>query len=184
MAKTIVTSDLHIGHRAICMYRTQFATVEEHDECIIDAVSTSLSKRDTLMIIGDASFTLEGLEKIKAIKCKSKVLMLGNHDIERSVKMVHLIDTYDKIYSLHARRNVWFSHVAIHPSQMRDKLGCIHGHDHESLIMRDKYEYIMGVDEHVGIEPNPKYFNACLEHNDYKPVLFATIMEQFQDASS
>lgn len=32
MAKTIVTSDLHIGHRAICMYRTQFATVEEHDD--------------------------------------------------------------------------------------------------------------------------------------------------------
>lgn len=163
MSKMYVTSDLHLGHRNVARYRKEFNTPEDHDNTVFENLATTVGKRDSLWILGDAAFSVEWLAKIKLINCKSKVLILGNHDLERGIKMIDLVGTYDKIYSLHSKRNMWFSHCPIHPEEMRDRIGNIHGHSHGRII-EDK-----------------RYFNVCLEHTEYKPVLFSTIMDQFKE---
>lgn len=162
MSKLFLTSDLHLGHKSICRYRQQFETVEEHDAVVFDNLASAVNKRDSIYFMGDVAFTFEGLEKIKTLNVKSKVLIIGNHDLERGITVEHLADVYDKVFALHSRRNVWFSHCPIHPSEMRDRIGNIHGH------------------KHVGVIDDPKYFNVCLEHTNYKPVLFSQVAEQFK----
>ena len=156
MSNLYLTADLHLGHNNICKYRNQFASPEEHDAIIFDNLASAVTKRDTVFFLGDIAFDLESLDKIKSINVKSKVLILGNHDLERGVKMHHLIDTYDKIFSLHSRRNVWFSHCAIHPDEIRDRLGNIHGHSHNRAI------------------DDGRYVCVSVEQTDYKPMLFST----------
>lgn len=162
MSRLFLTSDLHLGHKNICKYRKQFKTVEEHDAIVFDNLASAVNKRDSVYFMGDIAFTLDGLEKIKSLNVKSKVLLLGNHDIERGIKMAHIMDTYDKVFSLHSKRNVWFSHCPIHPSEMRDRKGNVHGHGHKSVI------------------DDPRYFSVCLEHTNYKPVLFSQVVERFE----
>ncbi len=162
MSKLFLTSDLHLGHRSICKYREQFKTVEEHDDIVFGNLASAVSKRDSVYFMGDVAFTFEGLNKIKTLNVKSKVLILGNHDLERGIKIEHVSEVYDKVFALHSRRNVWFTHCPIHPDEMRDRMGNIHGHKHEGVI------------------DDQRYFNVCLEHTEYKPVLFSQAAEQFK----
>lgn len=163
MTKLVLAGDLHLGHRSICEYRSRFTSVEEHDEVVFDNLASSVYKRDSLYLLGDVAFTKEGLARIKSINCKSKVLLLGNHDLERGITMFDLLDVYDKIHALHSRRNVWFSHCPIHASEMRDRKGNIHGH------------------KHVGVIDDKRYVNVCIDHTDFKPITFALAMEQIMD---
>lgn len=115
MSRLFLTSDLHLGHRSICKYRQQFKTVEEHDAIVFDNLASAVSKRDSIYFMGDVAFTFDGLEQIKSLNVKSKVLILGNHDLERGIKVEHLTEIYDKIFALHSRRHVWFTHCPIAP---------------------------------------------------------------------
>lgn len=173
MSRLLFTSDLHLGHRNICKYRTQFSSPEEHDNTLYENLATSVHKRDTLYLLGDIAFTFEWLEKIKQINCRHKLLVCGNHDTERGIKMKHLVDVYDDVVALTSKRNYWISHCPIHPQEMRGRLGNITGHLHSKKVMVD---YLV---------PDPyvedwNYLNACVEHTDYKPITFEQLIEEQQ----
>lgn len=155
MSRLMITSDLHLGHRNICKYRKIFTSPEEHDEVVFDNLATSINKHDTLYLLGDIAFSKEWLNKIKSIKCRYKLLICGNHDTERGITMKDLVDTYDNVMALLSKRNYWFSHCPIHPQEIRGKLGVVHGHLHNQLV-----------------EGDDRYYNACLEHTNYKPISF------------
>ena len=159
MSRMLIMSDLHLGHRNICKYRPGFASEEEHSEIIFDNLATGLTKRDTIWFLGDVAFTKEWLARIKTLKCQSKKLLVGNHDLERGITMADLVDTYDKCYALLKKRNYWFSHCPIHPDEMRGKLGNIHGHLHDKII------------------DDPMYINVSVEHTNYKPISIETVEE-------
>jgi calcineurin-like phosphoesterase family protein len=155
MSRLLLTSDLHLGHKNVLRFRSQFETQEQHDETLFENLASSINKRDSVFFMGDVAFNTAWLERIAAIKCAKKTLILGNHDLENGVKMIDLIATYDRIESLYSKRNVYFSHCPIHPSQFRSKTHNIHGHLHESVILDDRY------------------INVCVEHTDWKPVAFS-----------
>jgi len=163
MSGLVIWSDLHLGHKAICKYRTQFSTPEEHDEIIYDRLASSVGKRDSLWLLGDVAFTKDWLFKIGAIKCAKKTLILGNHDLEGKMKFTDLVGVYDSVQSLVSRRNYWFSHCPIHPDEIRGREGVIHGHVHNKSLL-DK-----------------RYFNACVENTNYHPITFPAIMERLND---
>lgn len=82
-----VTADLHFGHERIIKFeRTQFKSIEEHDEKIIRCLNSALKPGDTLYVLGDVGFRdpLGGLPgligKVHRIECAKKILILGNHD--------------------------------------------------------------------------------------------------------
>lgn len=176
MSRLMITSDLHLGHNNICKYRTEFATAEEHHETLFENLAANVNKRDSLIMLGDMCFSKEWLERIKTIKCAKTTLIVGNHDLEFGIHMRDLVETYDAIYSLWSKRNFWFSHAPIHPQEMRGKKANIHGHLHGNMVwkrteqtphMNEAGEMVDYLDE---IDTN--YINVCVEHTDWKPVLF------------
>lgn len=159
----MLTADLHLGHRAITKYRTQFATAEDHHETMFDNLATNINKRDSLFILGDCAFTLAWLYRLKEINCAKKTLVLGNHDTERQVSVRHLAEVFDEVSGLIGRNGVWMSHCPIHPDEMRGKEFNLHGHTHEHCI------------------DDPRYINVCLEHTNYKPISFQDLMQKVRN---
>lgn len=175
MSRLLISSDLHLGHKNICKYRTQFSSADEHHEFIFENLATNVGKRDTLYLLGDVAFDKYWLEKIKNIKCQHKKLICGNHDTEHH-SMRELCDAFDSVEALMSKHNVWFSHCPIHPQEMRNCVLNIHGHLHGKLVERLEHDcfnnYEFFTDE--------SYFNACVEHTDYKPISFSEIMERIR----
>lgn len=163
MSRLMICSDLHLGHKNIHKYRTQYATAEEHHEDIFERIATGVKKRDTLYLLGDIAFTKEWLERIKEIRCRYKLLVCGNHDTERGITMKDIVESYDDVKALHSKRNYWFTHCPIHPQEIRGRLGVVHGHCHSHNIID-------------GWADESRYYNACLEHTNYKPISFEDLI--------
>ena len=169
MSRLMITSDLHLGHKNIHKFRDQFSTAEEHHEVIFDNLASNIGKRDSLIFLGDVAFDYWWLGRLKSIKCAKKTLILGNHDTEH-LKMWALDKAFDSIHSMFSKRNMWFSHCPIHPDQFRDRLLNIHGHLHDKKVLARN---IINNE----MRPDLRYFNACVEHTDYKPISFSEILE-------
>jgi len=171
MSRLMITSDLHLGHDNAIKWRQQFSTPEEHHETLFDNLASNIGKRDTLIMLGDMAFNSHWLHRIAGIKCQKKILVLGNHDTERvHIRDIVLSGAYDDMHSLYYKRNKIFSHCPIHPKHMRGKDCNIHGHLHEEIITE--------IGPGFSTQPHHKYFNACVEHTDYKPIPFAEILER------
>ena len=159
MSRLLITSDLHLGHRNIHKYRTQFSTAEEHHEFTYEQLCTNVKKADTVYFLGDVAFDAYWLGKVGELRCKHKKLIVGNHDTEHH-KMVDLCKVFDSVEGLMSKRNIWFTHCPIHPQEIRGKVGIIHGHLHQKVV------------------DDSRYFNACVEHTEYKPITFADIIKR------
>lgn len=162
-------SDLHLGHNNICKYRTMFSCADEHHNTIYENLATNLNKHDTLYLLGDVAFDHYWLGKIKELNCRHKLLICGNHDTERGIRMEDLVDVYDDVKALMSKRNYWFSHAPIHPQEMRGKTGNIHGHTHNFKVM-ELWE--------DGSVEDKRYINACVEHTNFKPITFEELINR------
>lgn len=156
------TSDLHLLHRTILKYRTQFATVLEHDQFMLDKIA-QLTKRDTLFVIGDFIFEDPNfafyINQIRKMPCHIK-LLLGNHDSLRCHNS--LSDNIELMLPIVNYKALWLSHCPIHPSQFRERKGNIHGHLHEERI------------------DDPRYLNVNIDVNNYEFVPLEQIQEHFK----
>jgi calcineurin-like phosphoesterase family protein len=150
--------------------------MEEHNEIIYDNLASNINKRDTLFLLGDIAFDLGWHQRIAEIRCKNKVLILGNHDTDRSVKVREFTDCYDKVHGLLSHRNYWWSHCPIHPQELRERKGNIHGHLHGNHVMAEEQECFGIIGEHTWQELDTRYINACVEHTDFKPVSFEELV--------
>ena len=156
----LFTSDCHFGHKAITKYRNQFQSVEEHDAAIFDEMS-KLNKRDILFVLGD--FLFEGpqyekyLHTISKMSCRIKLLM-GNHD---SIDLYNqnIAQNIEIQLPLFSYKNYWLSHCPIHPLELRNREGNIHGHLHNAML------------------PDPNYYDVGLDKNSFKLVDFEYIKE-------
>lgn len=159
--KVYFTSDLHLGHKNISKYRPRFKTAEEHDEYIFSLLE-ALDKRSMLFILGD--FLFDGphydayTERLKKLNCRIKYVA-GNHD---SLKL--LKEDFLEIKEPLARyKGFWLSHCPIHPQEMRERKGNIHGHLHSDSI------------------DDPRYFNVNIEDNAYQFVPLDSIKEHYEN---
>lgn len=151
-------SDLHLGHQHITRFRTQFSSVEEHDELILENYRKLVRKQDKVWFNGDVAFTKEALDKIKELK-GTKILILGNHDTEwkkRGYTLKDLMETFNDIQGFVKWHEFWLSHCPVHPDELRGKIN-IHGHIHNHII------------------DDPRYVNICMEHIDYTPITLEQI---------
>lgn len=78
------TSDWHLGHKNILKYEDgtrPFASIEEHDEAILQAVADTVGENDILYVLGDVCM---GDIKKYANRIRdlpgTKMLVSGNHD--------------------------------------------------------------------------------------------------------
>jgi len=161
MAQVYFTADLHIAHRSICKYRPGFSSAAAHDEYML-SLFDALPKRSLVYILGDFLFagpdTTAILERLGKLPYQIK-LLLGNHDI-RDIHR-HLPANVTLQLPLHSYKSMWLSHCPIHPQEMRNRLGNIHGHLHLESI------------------DDPQYFNVNIDVNNYKFVTLEHIRDYF-----
>jgi calcineurin-like phosphoesterase family protein len=134
---TMCWADLHYDHLKAAKARG-FDNLKEYQEKINDAWNESVSPRTTIIIVGDAALYYDGLSKIKKLPGK-KILILGNHDIERDNDIRDVLEVYDRVEGLWKhRKGYWFGHAPLHPSQLRGRPQ-IHGHTHNEIIKDERY---------------------------------------------
>ena len=51
MSKVWVCADLHLGHKNITKFRTQFTTAEEHHKTVMKNFLTTVGKRDKVFLL-------------------------------------------------------------------------------------------------------------------------------------
>lgn len=173
MSKVYFTSDWHFGHRAILKYRPGFETIQEHDQLFIDNFNATVTKRDTVFFMGDIAFTAEGLQKLSQLNYCKKVLYLGNHD---TLPTEEYLKVFDEVHALRSYKSYWLSHCPIHPQEMRNRKGNIHGHLHASIlkekwIFKKKFPFI---------GRTKKYFDVCPEKHNFNLVDFQDIKAYFE----
>lgn len=76
------TADTHFGHINIIRHCARpFGSVEEMDAALIDRINERVAPADTLYHLGDFAFRGGDPAEYRArIRCRSIVLVLGNHD--------------------------------------------------------------------------------------------------------
>lgn len=141
------TADLHLGHPGIlrhCAATRPFDSVEDMDAQVVRRINDRVGKDDLLYIVGDFAISNDG-EYVRHLfhEIRSrKVLVLGNHDLDRKGQVMksirdlpwdrppaHALETTDEgchLYLHHYGCRVWPRH----------RHGAYHlfGHSHGSLL--------------------------------------------------
>jgi calcineurin-like phosphoesterase family protein len=134
---TVVWSDLHIDHFSAAKARG-FETLKDFQDVVIDGWEKKVTSRTTIILVGDVALYRPGLSLIKKLPGK-KILVPGNHDLERDNDMRDVLEVYDRVEGLWKhKRGIWFSHAPMHPSQLRGRRQ-IHGHSHTEIIQDERY---------------------------------------------
>lgn len=154
MSCVYVTSDWHIGHKGITeKFRTQYPTDDAHDYDILKRARDRLTKKDTLVVVGDVTWTKDGLQKIKDAEFPCRMIMVaGNHD---TLPTEAYLQVFEQVHGALRYKKYWITHIPVHPQELYKCMN-IHGHCHRG----GPYE----------VEGDTRYFNAILEFNDYMPV--------------
>jgi calcineurin-like phosphoesterase family protein len=168
-----VTSDLHLGHSKILSFDAPdgsplrpFSCLEEMHQTIQDRWNAKVHKRDNVYVLGDVAFSNTALRLLEGFNGR-KVLIAGNHD--RLPAKLYL-QYFDDIRGAYFRDGLIFTHVPIHPRGITGHYrGNVHGHLHSHLVHTDDGQ----VDR--------KFFNACLERNDFSPVPLELIKDFFRN---
>lgn len=167
-----VTSDWHMGHaKMLTFYRPDgsllrpFSCIEEMHETLIERHNKIVHKKDRVYILGDVAIPRSALKLLDRFN-GSKVLVRGNHDI---FKITDYLPYFADIRGAFFRDGLIFTHIPVHPDNLQGRyVGNVHGHLHCHQILTDNGK----VDK--------RYFNACLERNDFSPVAFEDIKDFFR----
>ena len=151
-------ADLHLSHANMAT-RRGFATVEEHDEHIIEQWNSVVSKRDVTYILGDVTMEKKSpyilLDRLNGVKH----VVLGNHDRRQDVP--HLLQHVESVGGMIQYKGIMLTHCPIHPMELDYRFNKnIHGHIHEKVVMKmlDGWE-----------ETDDRYICVSCERVDYKP---------------
>lgn len=172
------TADLHLGHENILASRTQFQTIDEMDQYMIERWNKVVHANDEIYILGDLMFRnrrspMYYLEKLKG----RKHLIIGNHD-EKWMKQVNLDDYFISVDRELILKNNHKKYTLSHypwiefPGSRYAKYSSaymIHGHIHSNKVS-GTYEIIK---KHF-----PNLLNCGQDICDFKPVTIDELIEQ------
>lgn len=167
MSLVYAIGDMHFGHKGISRkFRQEFGSDDQHNEVICQNIMNIITKRDTLWMLGDCFFTLEGLHYLRRIQIECEPTrvhwVLGNHDTQRKrfdevVRQALREGLVDSLHGIVKYKGAWLSHAPIHPQELYGKVN-IHGHVHRQTI------------------PDDRYVNVSCENTGYKPILLDQIL--------
>lgn len=175
MARVFFTSDLHFGHKNLCL-GLRGMTAEESDKLIIDNWNKVVTKRDLVYVLGD--ITMENQKDIPKYISQLNgriVIVGGNHDTKQCC------DVYRKlgitVMGCLKYKGFICTHIPVHPYELEQEdrqllRGNIHGHVHRSgeidgILYSPKTDY------------GPLYYNVNTELHNYTPIAFDDIVVDF-----
>ena len=166
------TSDLHFGHKNL-IEGLRKMSVEESDNLIISNWNKIVHKKDIVYVLGDITMESPKLIGQYLSQLKGEIRIVGgNHDTIKCCKVFQELKI--PVMGVLDYKGFICTHVPIHPSQIEHTRGNIHGHIHIS-------GEIEGLGRYNPPELKERYYNVNIEFHDYKPVLFETIKQYFEN---
>lgn len=178
MSKTWVYSDPHFYHQNICTFVNYDGSkvrpwddAEQMNEDMVQWYNEMVSDEDRVYILGDVAFSPAKIKEIVPRLKGRKVLVPGNHE---PPKMSKYFDVFDDVRGYVVKKGFIMSHIPIHPQSLsRWKLN-IHGHLHNNQVM----DYPRDFDVNQDVFPDTRYYNACVERTNFRPILLDDILKE------
>jgi calcineurin-like phosphoesterase family protein len=159
-----VWSDIHFGHKNIIKYAGRpFDDVSAMHYALITAYKKLVAPEDVVIWNGDISFMgLTPTNEILASLPGYKIHIVGNHDIDRSGKLIKFdVDERHMCYAVMLDGvQLLFTHY--HMDVVPKGAVNVHGHIHQQTA-------------------NPWNINVCVEHTNYAPMLLTDLLPRARD---
>ena len=159
MSDTFLIGDTHFGHRKIIQFEADcrpFATIEEHDEALVDRWNRVVNKRDTVWHLGDVCFGWDSFRHLGRLN-GTKKLVLGNHD---TCPTALYLEHFNKVFGAAQVAGCILTHIPVHESQFGRYRLNIHGQLHSRKLA------------------DPRYVCVSAEHNNLTPVSLDVVAPQ------
>ena len=155
--KIWVIADTHFGHVKTLEFRSQFSSMQEHDDYLVERWNSVVHPKDTVWHLGDVvlggSGNLTILERLNG----NKKLVMGNHD---TYPMYLYLKYFTRVYGAVRFAGFILTHIPVAPSQKKRFKGNIHGHLHDRVVF------------------DPWYRCVSVEQTDFAPILFDQVVEE------
>lgn len=173
-----VTADLHIDHARILSFvapdgspMRPYSCLEEMQQDLEERWNARVHKKDTCYVLGDVAFSKTGLRLMERFNGR-KVLIAGNHDRLPAKLYLQYFDDIRGAYFHQGGSTMLgglvFTHIPVHPDNLQGHYrGNVHGHLHCHLVIKDG-------------QVDNRFFNACVERNDFTPVPLEKVIEHFR----
>ena len=177
MPAVFLTSDTHFGHTGVCKFTNSdgskmrpWTDPDEMDEEMVKRWNETVRPNDKVYHLGDVVINRKAL-KIMSRLNGDKVLIRGNHDIFRDEEYR---EHFRELRAYHVMNGMILSHIPIHTESLGRFGVNIHGHLHANRVMyRDLFS-----DEEL---MDPRYHCVCVEHTDYRPILFEDVIKRIKE---
>lgn len=176
MSKTWIYSDPHFYHGNICGFTKADGTKlrpwndsEKMTEDMITWYNELVQDADRVYILGDVAFTAQRMRDAVSRLRGRKVLVPGNHE---PPKMRRYFDLFDDVRGYVVKKGFIMSHIPIHPGSLSRWQLNIHGHTHANQVN------IVSAGGVLEGPPDSRYFCACVEQTNFRPILLDDILKQ------
>jgi len=177
--RTWVYSDPHFYHHNICKFTKADGSklrpwdcAEQMTEDMITWYNELVDDRDRVYILGDVAFSNRNMHNSVGRLKGRKVLVPGNHE---PPKMRQYFDLFDDVRGYVVKKGFIMSHIPIHEGSLsRWKLN-IHGHLHANQVTYESTDNPFG---DTTVEVDKRYYCACVEHTNFRPILLDTILKE------
>jgi calcineurin-like phosphoesterase family protein len=171
MPAIFLVSDTHFGHAGVCKFLRDDGTKlrpwdnpEDMDEEMVKRWNETVRPKDKVYHLGDVVINRKALKTLSRLNGE-KVLIKGNHDI---FKLEEYTEYFKDVRGYHVLNGMILSHIPIHEESLARFGTNIHGHLHYNRVKKN--EVI-----------DPRYHCVCVEHTDYRPILFEDVIKKIQE---
>lgn len=182
---TWVISDPHFSHANILKFERSpgvplrdFPDVETMDETLIANWNETVADGDRVYLLGDVAFHPRVFKAIIP-RLKGRICLVpGNHE---PPKMRQYFDLFDDVRGYVVKKGFVMSHIPIHPGSLSRWQLNIHGHTHANIVGIGEWKEpskSSGEFDAPGLVPDPRYYCACVEQQDYRPRLLDDILKE------
>jgi calcineurin-like phosphoesterase family protein len=170
MPASFLVSDTHFGHAGVCRFLRDDGTKlrpwdnsDEMDEEMIKRWNETVRPNDKVYHLGDVVINRKALKTLARLN-GDKVLIKGNHDIFR---LDEYTPYFRDIRGYHVMNGMILSHIPVHEESLARFGTNIHGHLHYNRVMKQQII-------------DPRYHCVCVEHTDYRPILFEDVIKRIE----
>jgi len=177
MPAVFLVSDTHFGHAGVCRFLRSDGTKlrpwddpAEMDEEMVKRWNETVRPKDKVYHLGDVVINRKALKTLSRLNGE-KVLIKGNHDI---FKLEDYTPYFKDIRGYHVMNGMILSHIPVHEESLARFGTNIHGHLHYNRVR----QYSIEKDEYV---IDSRYHCVCVEHTDFKPILFEDVIKRIEN---
>lgn len=179
MPSVFLVSDTHFGHLGVCRFLREdgtklrpFDDPNEMDEEMVKRWNETVKPTDKVYHLGDVVINRKALKILHRLN-GDKVLIKGNHDI---FKPTDYAPFFRDVRAYHVMNGMILSHIPVHPESL-NRFGCnVHGHLHYNRV-KIPAKFIHAEKQII----DPRYFCVCVEHTDYRPILFEDVIKKIKE---